>query len=228
MRPALRAFVLVTFAVIVLGLGAVNGGLYIFSGHPSCSAAGINAAEAHEGTCVEGWFTSLTTVTVVDRAHVLLMPEYDAHLLKSQIAPTHVSNASEHENLYPDGVGQLVSYELSITNTNAQPLRFGVGTGYVPRASYSSKTDVELTLPVSPQSTSKLVTPYAPIIEGSGAPTPSILQQPLIAPHETRTGWVSFVAPAWALSVLEKPGANVDFYKMDGDRHYRGSIRLWK
>jgi hypothetical protein len=137
-----------------------------------------------------------------------------------------VSDASENEDLYPDGHGQLVSYELTITNTTSQPLQFGVGTGYVRRASYRPSPDVVLALPESPSS--NFVVTYPPIIEGGGAPTPSILQQPPIAPNETRHGWVSFIAPAWTLRVLGRPGADVDFYKLNGDRRYRGSIRLWK
>jgi membrane protease YdiL (CAAX protease family) len=198
------------------------------SRYPSCTAAGIDAEEGNEGTCVEDSLTSITTVNVVDRARTLRMPEYDASLLESQIAPTHVSNASKYEDLYPHGVGQLVSYELSITNTGARPLQFGVGTGHRPRASYAPNPDVELELPETPASTSDLVATYPPIIEGRRAPTPSILQQPPIAPHETRIGWVSFVAPAWALNVLGRPPVDVDFYKVDGDKSYRGSIRLWK
>jgi membrane protease YdiL (CAAX protease family) len=219
---------LVLFLLVPLSRPSVRLQLNIGSRYASCTAAGIDSAEGHEGTCVEGSFSSLTTVNVVDRARTLRMPEYDARLLESQIAPTRVRNASENEDLYPHGAGQLVSYELSITNTGKRPLRFGVGTGYERRASYSPSPDVELALPESLQPTSSYVTTYPPIIEGFHSPTPSILQQSPIAPNETRTGWVSFVAPAWALSVLTKRGADVEFYKVNGDTHYRGSIRLWK
>ncbi len=219
---------LVLFSLLSISRPAARSQPHIGSQYPTCLAAGIDSAEGHEGTCVEGSLSSLTTVNVVDRARTLRMPEYDVRLLESQITPTRVSNASENEDLYPDGHGQLVSYELSITNTGEQPLLFGVGTGPERRASYSPSPDVELALPESPTSTSNLVTTYPPIIEGRRAPTPSILQQPPIAPHETRTGWVSFIAPAWALSVLGKPGADVDFYKVNATRSYRGSIRLWK
>jgi hypothetical protein len=87
---------------------------------------------------------------------------------------------------------------------------------------------VELALPESLNPADDFVATYPPIIEGRRAPTPSILQQPIIAPGETRTGWVSFIAPAWTLSVLSRPGADVELYKVDGDKRYRGSIRLWK
>lgn len=200
----------------------------IGSRYPTCLAAGIDSAEGHEGTCVEGPLTSLTTVNVVDRARTLRMPEYDARLLESQIVPTHVRSATSNDDLYPNGAGQLVSYELSITNTGAAALQFGAGTRYVRPASYSPNPDVELALPESLNPADNFVTTYPPIIEGRRAPTPSILQQPPIAPHETRTGSVTFVAPAWALSVLAEPGADVELYKVNGDTRYRGSIRLWR
>jgi hypothetical protein len=232
LRPARQRLpgvvgMLLGLTVIVLAVGIAHGWIHPFTHYPTCTAAGIDS-EGHEGTCVEGPLTSLTTVNVVDRSRTLRMPEYGARLLGSEITPTHVTNASANESIYPNGVGQLVSYELSITNTGEQPLQFGVGTGYVRRASYRPNPDVELALPESPNSNSRLVTTYPPIIEGRRAPTPSILQQPPIAPHETRTGWITFVGPAQALSFLGKSGADVDFYKVDGDRSYRGSIRLWK
>jgi membrane protease YdiL (CAAX protease family) len=219
---------LVLFLLVPLSRPSPRSQLNIGSRYPTCLTAGIDSAEGREGTCVEGSPSSLTTVNVVDRTRTLRMPEYEARLLESQIAPTRVSNASENEDLYPHGAGQLVSYELSITNTGAQPLLFGIGPGYERRASYSPSPDLELALPESPDSTSNLVTTYPPIIEGRRAPTPSILQQSPIAPQETRTGWVNFIAPAWTLSVLGRPGADVDFYKLNGDRRYRGSIRLWR
>jgi hypothetical protein len=234
--PALRparsrlagvAGMLLGLTTIVFAIGIAHGRIHPFTRYPTCTAAGIDS-EGHEGTCVEGPLTSLTTVNVVDRSRTLRMPEYNVLLLASRITPTHVSNASENESIYPNGVGRLVSYELSITNTGKQPLQFGVGTGYVRGASYRPNPDVELALPESPTSNSNLVTTYPPIIEGHHAPVPSILQQPPIAPRETRTGWITFVAAARVLNLLEKPGADVDFYRVSGDRQYRGSIRLWK
>jgi hypothetical protein len=204
-----------------------DGQLHPFSRHPNCATAGIDS-EGNEGICIEGPLSSPTTVNVVDRARVLHMPEYNARLLVSQIKPTLVSNAAEHRYYYPNGVGQLVSYKLSITNTGTRPLRFGIGTGYEPQASYTPNPDVELTLPELSDRASDIVTPYPPIIDGRRAPMPSLLQQRPIAPNETRTGWVSFIAPGWALSVIAAPGADIDFYKVDRTRGYRGSIRLWK
>lgn len=219
---------LVLFLLVPLSRPAARSQPNIGSRYPTCTAAGINSAEGNEGTCVEGSFSSLTTVNVVDRAHALKMPEYEARLVETQIVPTRVRSAASNDDLYPNGAGQLVSYELSITNTGAAALQFGVGTEYVRPAFYSPNPDIELALPESLNPADNFVTTYPPIIEGHHAPEPSILQQPPIAPHETRTGRVSFVAPAWALSVLSRPGADVDFYKVDGDKRYRGSIRLWK
>jgi hypothetical protein len=121
---------------LMLIIGGVEGGL--FSCYPTCTAAGIDSAGGNEGTCTEGLLTSLTTVNVVDRARVLHMPEYDTRLLVSQIKPTRASNASEHRYYYPNDLGQLVSYKLSITNTGTRPLWFGLGARYEPRASYAS------------------------------------------------------------------------------------------
>jgi len=193
--------------------------------YPGCAEAGIDSAGGNEGTCVEGSPTGLTTVTVVDRARTLQTPEYRVRLLEAQSSPTRVSNASEHPSYYPAGNGQLISYRLALTNTESHPLQLGPGTRYTLRASYAPKPAVELALP---ELSGGLVTNFPPIIDGLGAPGPSILQLPPIAPGQTRTGWVSFIAPAWAESVIAQPGADVDFYRVSGEPGYRGAIRLWK
>jgi membrane protease YdiL (CAAX protease family) len=194
-------------------------------GYPGCEEAGIDSAGGNEGTCVEGPATSLTTVTVVDRARVLQTPEYRVRLLEAETSPTRVSNASEHASYYPGGEGQLVSYMVALTNTESQPFQFGPGTRFRMRASYAPRPAVELALP---ELSGGLVTTYPPIIDGRGAPVPSLLQRPPIAPGQTRTGWISFIAPAWAQSVITRPGADVDFYRVNGEPGYRGAIRLWK
>ena len=74
--------------------------------------------------------TSLTTVTVVDRARTLQTPEYRARLLDAESSSTQVTNASEHPNYDPGGEGQLVSYEVALTNTENHALQFGSGTLY--------------------------------------------------------------------------------------------------
>jgi hypothetical protein len=195
------------------------------SAYPGCAEAGIDSARGNEGTCVEGSPTSLTTVTVVDRARTLQTPEYRVSLLAAQSSPTRVSNASEHPGYYPGGNGQLISYKLALTNTESHPLQFGTGARYILRASYAPRPPVELALP---ELSGGLFTSYPPIIDGRGAPGPSILQQPPIAPGQTRTGWISFIAPAWAESVITRPGADVDFFRVSREPGYRGAIRLWK
>jgi hypothetical protein len=61
--------------------------------------------------CARGsLLTAPTTVyNVVDQNHVLRMPEYEARWLALQVTATRVPNASENEDLYPGGRGQLVS-----------------------------------------------------------------------------------------------------------------------
>lgn len=199
------------------------------SGYPSCVEEGIDSEGGREGTCVEGPLGSQTTVKVVDHARTLRMPQYAVRLVSSRIATTRVHNAAQHPRQYPNGLGELASYYLAITNTTDHALLFGVGTAYERRASYPLKSPpVELFLPESTSPTDGYTVSYPPIIEGIGAPQPSILQQPPIFPGETRYGWVSFVAAEWAQSVLRIPGADLAFYRTTGQAGYRGAIRLWK
>lgn len=195
---------------------------------PTCVAAGIDSTGGREGTCVEGQPWSLVTVNVVDRTRTLRMPEYSVRLLRSRTHHTRVSDAARYPSFYPQGVGQLVSCELSVTNTSERLLQLGVGARHVRRGSYVGQPPVELALSESPSPTDNEDTEYPPIIEGIGAPTPSILQQPPMAPGETRTGWVTFVAPPWARRLLARPGTDLDFFELDGRYGYHGSIRLWK
>jgi len=155
------------------------------------------------------------------------MPQYAVRLVDSRIAPTLVGNAAQHPRDYPNKRGELISYYLQVTNTSDRPLLFGVGTVDEPPASYPMRQPpVELGVPET--ITGGYTVTFPPIVEGHGAPEPSILQQPPIPPHKTRFGWVSFVASGWASGVLSSPGADVHFYKTTGQRNYRGSIRLWK
>jgi membrane protease YdiL (CAAX protease family) len=196
---------------------------------PTCIEAGIDSAGGNEGTCVEGPAASPTTVVVVDRARTLRMPEYAVRLLGSEAQGTRVTNASREPGVYPNGEGQLLSYELSVTNTGSQPFVFGVGPAYVTPASYVPNPIVELSLPESSDVNDSLTNGYEPLIDGHGAPRPGLLQQPPIEPGETRTGWVSFVAPVSSLRSMYEPGADVDFYRAQSTaQSYRGSIRLWK
>jgi hypothetical protein len=222
--------VLLRLLLILVASSSVRAWLHIGSGYPSCAAAGISTSEGREGICARGiglWGPS-TVYNVVDRGHVLRMPEYEARLLGSRVTPTHVTNAPEHEELYPGGRGQLVSFQVMITNTSGRPLPFGVGVGYAPIPTYPVRPLVELALPSAAGSSSNADAGYPAIINGRGAPTPSVFRQSLIAPHESVSGWVTFVAPAWSLGVLEARPADVDFFRVDGSGGYVGQIRTWK
>jgi hypothetical protein len=236
-RQLRRAGVVVGIALVVLarvfllvdGASTARTLLRAVSGYPSCVAAGIDSAGGREGTCVEGPLWSQTTVKVVDHVRTLQMPQYAVRLVHTRIAPTRVHNAAQHPQQYPNGFGELISYYLAVTNTTDRPLLFGLGGAYERRASYPLRSPpVELFLPESTNPSDGYTVSYPPLIEGVGAPEPSILQQAPISPGETRFGWVSFVAAGWAQSVLTMPGADVDFYKTTGQDGYRGSIRLWK
>jgi hypothetical protein len=167
-----------------------------------------------------------TVNNVVDRRQVLRMPEYDARLLGSSITPTRVQNAGQ-ESLYPGGRGELVSYEIRITNTSAAPLLFGAGIGRQPTPSYPRQSLLGLALPSSPGRGS-LDEEFPAILNARGAPGPAIFQAQPIAPGATLTGWASFIAPANAWSLVHARPADMDFWRTNNDQHYVGMIRLWK
>ena len=193
--------------------------------YPGCAEAGIDSTGATKAPASKGRrCRSLRSRSSIVRERCR-RPNIECACWRIRAPPTRVSNASEHPSYYPGGTGQLISYKLALTNTESHPLRFGPGTRYTLRASYAPRPAVALALP---ELSGGLVTTYPPIIDGHGAPGPSILQQPPIAPGETRTGWVSFIAPAWAESVITRPGADVDFHRVSGEPGYRGAIRLWK
>jgi RDD family len=225
--PALWLFG-VLFAIFALGLGKTAGEREAIAQYPSCLAAGISTVEGREGTCARGGgqFGPITLYTVVDYRHALRMPEYEAHVLSSTIAPTRVPNWSENPGLYPDGHGQLVSFHVTITNTGSEPLAFGSGPAQETTPSYERHPIVELALPSAPGSAGDVA--YPPILNGRSSPAPSIFQPSLIPPGGRSVGWVTFVAPAWALSVLRARPADVNFLRADGTSGYVGQIRLWK
>jgi hypothetical protein len=214
----------------LLGLGFPVGRALLRDGspYPSCEAARISTPEGREGVCARGGglLGAATVYNVVDRARVLSMPEYQASLLASRIAPTRVRNFARNADLYPGGRGQLVSLEVSIANTSDRPLQFGEAAADARLASYPRHAIVELLLPQSPGSVQDIG--YPAIVNGRGAPTPSVFRPLAIAPHERVIGWVSFVAAAWSLSVLHSRPADLDFLRTDGDTNYVGQIRLWK
>jgi len=137
-----------------------------------------------------------------------------------------VTNASENEDLYPNGNGQLVSVQVMITNTSGKPLLFGSGVGYQPAPSYPRHPVLELALHTSPASSE--VFDFPAMLNGRRAPTPSVFQQRPIAAHGHLVGWASFVAPSWSLGVISRKGADINFLRSDGSSRYIGQIRLWK
>lgn len=216
--------------LLLIALASPSGRalLHVGSSYPSCAAARISTPEGREGVCARGDGLSgqVTVYNVVDRHHVLEMPEYEASVSALRMAPTRVTNAAENEDLYPDGHGQLVSLLVTVTNTGRTPLQFGEAVGYAPKASYPSHPIIELALPESLGSEADIN--YPAIINGRGAPAPSVFQRVALAPHERVTGWVSFVAPAWSASVLHRRPADVDFFRANASSRYVGQIRLWK
>lgn len=58
---------------------------------PSCEVANISTPTASEGVCTRGAGLPgpISVFNVVDRSHVLRMPEYETRLLGTEIAPTH-------------------------------------------------------------------------------------------------------------------------------------------
>jgi len=195
-------------------------------GYPGCAEAGFNAPGSREGVCVRADSTGATTLyDVVDRGHPLRMPEYEARILGFQIKPTRVSNAAENEDLYPHGHGELVSFEVMITNTGGRPIQFGAGTATAPAASYPARPLVELGVP-SPGSIRNVG--YPAIVKGRGAPTPSVFEPRPIAPRRHVVGWVTFVAPPWSQDTLGLMPADIEFFRLDGNADYVGQVRLWK
>jgi hypothetical protein len=185
---------------------------------PDCNTAGITAAGGREGICSDAAtiFGGGTVYNVVDAGHTLRMPGFDVRLLGFRVAPTTVTNAQIDPEDYPNDQGQLVSVEVAVTNEGAAPLVFD-RTG----------SDDDLVIPdlQGPDPAIAIVE----LVDPSGAPGVSIAQQGPVASHGTITGWISFVAPDWAASVIHQPGSDVEFY-VPGDlaRQYVGQLRLWK
>lgn len=220
--------VFVRLLLLALTSSSVRALLHIGSRLPSCGAAGISTSEAHEGMCARtsGLFGTATVYNVIDRSHMLQMPEYQARLLTSRVTSTRVSASAVNTAYYPDGRGLLVSFEVVIINTSGKSLLFGPGVGYQLLPSYPKDATVELLLPTSSGSNNDVGFPA--LLNGKGAPSPSVFQQRPIPANGVLTGWVTFVAPPWSRGLLSTRPADLDFFRIDHDDHYVGQIRLWK
>ncbi len=233
-RPRMALIIWVLCLMFAYGLyfsittPTVRAWLHIGSPLPSCESAQISTPEAREGECArgDGLFSPATVYNVVNHSHILRLPEYQVRLLGSRIAHTRVTGPSSNAAYYSDGHGLLVSYELTITNPGDRPLPFGSETHGLPRPFYPKHSRSELAIPSSPGSEGDLA--FEEIINGRGAPGPSIVEQGTIPAHGVITGWVTFVAPSWAGAVLDTRPADLDLFRIDHDPHYVGQIRLWK
>jgi hypothetical protein len=224
-RPRRRVTVAVVLCLLLarlfligLTIPTVRGWLHIGSSLPSCAAAGISTPVGREGKCarISGLFSS-TVYNVVDRAHKLQMPEYQARLIGTRIAPTRVDGPFADAKEYPDHRGLLVSFEITISNTSGSPLPFD-----------STGKDIELALPRSPGSEVDMA--EEELLSSQGTPAqPSLAQQGAIPTQGVVTGWATFVEPRSSLAILGTRPADLDFYRVEhpGER-YVGQIRLWK
>jgi hypothetical protein len=232
-RPTTVLAAVVVIAVLaMLSLFSVHGWLHVGKLLHSCVGAGISTREGREGQCerVNGLFSQPTVYNVVDRHRTLRMPEYAAQLLGSTISSTRITDRSVNPRDYPNGRGWLVSFELRITNTRDSPLRFGQ-TADTGRHLYPLHPQVELLIPpslASSKSGSDEGMALEELINGDGAPRPSIGLRRLIAPHASITAWATFVAPEWSRSLLGARPADLDLLRAEDDSHYVGQIRLWK
>jgi len=183
---------------------------------PTCAAAGVDGGR--EAICADGggMLGRPTTYNIVDAGHTLRMPAYELRLLATRITVIRVSNAGSDPTEYPHGAGLLVSLEISVTNTTSTPLAFDP-TG----------KDDDLLIPNPPGpypaiAIDEIINPY-------GTPGVPIADESPIAPHATVSGWLSFVAPSWAGSVLHTRGSDIEFYPHgDSNGDYEGELRLWK
>jgi hypothetical protein len=224
----LVVLLLARLLLLALSSSSVRAWLHVGSRLPSCEAAGISTPQAREGECARGsgLFSPATVYNVVDRGHTLAMPEYRARLLSSRIVHTRVTGPATNAAYYPAGHGLLVSYELTIANPGGEPLPFGQDTGANPLPFYPKHPRAELAIPTVPDSDDDVA--FGEILNGRGAPRPSIARQPSIPAHGSITGWVTFVAPGWSGELLGARAADLNFLRIDNDAHYVGQIRLWK
>lgn len=174
-----------------------------------------------EGTCTR-WsprFGAQTTFVVVNERHRLRVPEYTVTSGTVQITGPGVRHPAE----YTEGVEQLLSVHLTVTNTTGSELPFGSDGAAPLHPHYAPGPDiVELVLPDGASPTGE--TGYAVLLGARRAPRPDILGS--IPPHDTRSGWVTFGVPAAALTSMSQPGARLDFLPPAGRSGYTGQIRI--
>ncbi|MHB8691911.1 MAG: hypothetical protein ACYDHH_11745 [Solirubrobacteraceae bacterium] len=181
----------------------------------TCVSKGIATPAGREGICVRtlGLLGASTTYNVVDSGHTLHMPGYDVRLLSSTSRVTTVTGGDTAD--YPGGTGLLVSYLVSITNTQDSPLLFD-----------TAGQDTDLALPYRPNDPN---TPtWGQVLQPQGAPTPQVGQQGPIPAHTFLTGWLTFVVPLKLEQYLNTRPADLEFYRPGQERGYVGQIRLWK
>lgn len=206
--------VILNVALCILFVPRVQAWLHIASPYPECSSAGINAGG--EGTCADrGWpFGTTIESVVVDRAHTLRMPDYDAWLVRSTIKPTKVTGGSVDD--YPGGRGWLASFFVAVTNTTDESLSFD-----------ADARDLWLILPVTAGSVHQIGRPQ--IRDAYDSRGPSVGEGGPLHPGETRTGWAEFVVPIWAPPMLRARPADLEFFPLGRrDDTFHGLIRLWK
>jgi hypothetical protein len=214
-----RSITVIVTVILQLALGAafrptVQGWLHIGSRYPDCSWSAVDSGK--EGTCADrrGLFAPADVAVVVDRAHTLRMPGYDARLVSSAIKPTRVTGGSDDE--YPGERGWLASFLVEVTNTGDKPLPLD-----------AKGTDIDLIMPVSAGSAHQIGRPQ--IRRAYDSRGPSVGEQVPIAPDQTVTGWAEFVVPIWAPPMLRARPADLEFFRPgQPDSHFRGLIRLWK
>jgi hypothetical protein len=227
-RLTIALVILATLIRLGLLVSRLDSGTGVFHPlpDPQCEANGFTPPEAREGICARYEDGHVVIYNVVDRAHTLHMPEYDAHLLVERITHTRVTNWKENPDLYPEGRGRLVSLEVEILNTSSTPLQIGPLVIRSSTPSYHPNPPTEILLPRSHETTE--VIGYPDVYNGRGAPAPSLLGQPPIQPATRLVGWITVVAPWNAETLVAQPGADLDLSPVDGNPGYVGQIRLWK
>jgi hypothetical protein len=237
--PAFPIAVISLFCVLLVRLALLPGGWaaierlvsrearvprYAFNRELACQRLSRAPAGSAEGRC-NRWsprFGTDTTFIVVNRGHLLAMPEYTVATGAVQFRGTRVSGGADPRE-YPGGMGQLMSFQLTIANTTGRTLDLDGGAPGLSTPHYArGPATVELVLPDSRSPTDE--TGYAPLLRGNRAPTPEALGP--IPPHGRRSGWVTFLVGPQALRTQSLPGARLDFLRVGGQPGDTGQVRL--